>query len=662
MLRFRPLQQNPVPGSATDLFAVGQLIDDALQPGHFFVAPELRLTWIAGRSETIPWEIFRGRLMEASQTRLQKTFLSWHVIQEHATEPTISVKLDVHEKHIHVTRGLLAYVWEGYDAGGGVIESRETVKWTRELVGTMRLEDFADLENVRDELIGLIWQAIVGTSRLPLTSVEAPLPAFSFGQLHYLYHADAGVQPCASWEGWLVRGLRAPCAWRETVKLLEFTLRHIPKVELEYEMVATPQMLRLWEVLRAEWPPFAGSVPRLLRAMFKDVSLSPYTHFVENALVFSQAWFGLESYLVRQLCRHLTAYDLVTFHHRGANYPDALFLDSLLKKCALAADCCGGKYDDTEAKNRLHRRALRQGCLMRRRYEGLPVPDAPTSPGENARVLPSSHPRVPEEQLTQTYRRGRKLFAEEPLLVLLATCRQLPADPNDTDPDPLASKLRRVLEESVQDLEHLDERVEMGMGLFIDRPLGYAKQVGEPDLTPILAHEAFSRSIARRRWGELKKLCAELAIEFDARKLDALFENGPWPAGLPHAKLADCPRPVAALADVRKVADDFVILRTKPVGLAQMLGHFDLVRTLRERHRIDLSQTPRLCVQTLDDVGQPVLALYDEQLRRRVELRVDVSKGYVTRAGVELPRAGLRVVSVWEDTDDPAVLRRCDVH
>ena len=62
----------------------------------------------------------------------------------------------------------------------------------------------------------------------------------------------------------------------------------------------------------------------------------------------------------------------------------------------------------------------------------------------------------------------------------------------------------------MRDLEQLDERVEMGLGLFIDRPLGYGKEIGAPDLTPLLAHEAFSPSLARQRQRELKKLCAGL--------------------------------------------------------------------------------------------------------------------------------------------------------
>jgi hypothetical protein len=635
MLRFRPLSPIGIRGEITDLLAVGRLIDDAMQPGQFFAAAELRLTWIAARAETIPWEIFRGHLLDRTQTREQQSFLSWHVLQNGADEPTISVKLDVSSRQIHVTRGLLCHVWEACDGSGG-IESREAIRWTRELVGTIALDQYADLESVRDELICLLWQAVVGTSRLPLTSVEAPLPAFVFGQLHYLYQSGAGERTCTSWEDWLRRGLRTPCAWRETVKLTEFVLRHMPADIVEIR--------RLLDIFAAEWLPFSlVRYERLARALFNDVSLSPLTHFVENAHGLGVIWGGLSflSDLLRKLCRHLTAYDLVTFHHRGANYPDALLLDGVLEHFIVGAPLFGG--DDP--KSRLRRRALRQACLMRRHYEGHLVPDAPTSPGENARVMPASHPRVPEEQLTQTHRRRRQLFADEQLAGLLA------------------ADARAVLAQSVRDLEHLDERVEMGLGLFIDRPLGYGKEIGAPDLTPLLAHEAFSPSLARQRWRELKKLCGELAIPCDAAVLDALFENGPWPPGLPHGELADCPRPTAALADVRKVADDFVILRTLPGALAELMKQFDWGDlTRRFRLKFLAEATPRLCVPARDGAGQPVLVLFDADLRRRLELRVEHRQGYCQRAGVEWPRAGLQVLTVWEDLDDrPELLRHENV-
>jgi hypothetical protein len=261
-------------------------------------------------------------------------------------------------------------------------------------------------------------------------------------------------------------------------------------------------------------------------------------------------------------------------------------------------------------------------------------------------VLPASHPRVPDEQLLQPHRRRRQLFQDKAL------------------PELLTPEARVALEQSVRDLERPEERVEMGLGLFIDRPLGYGKAIGEPDLTPMLAQEAFSPSLARRRWQELKKLCGELGVPCDAGKLDPLFENGPWPAGLPHAQVAECPRPTAALCDVRKVADDFVILRTRPIGLAQMLDQYGLVPLLRKRHRLRFLEDKRpvrLCVQTFDDAGKPVVALFDEKLRRRIEMQVDMSQGFRCRAGAEFPRAGLRVVTVWEDTDDPAVLARKQV-
>jgi hypothetical protein len=533
-----------------------------------------------------------------------------------ADEPIVSVKLDVHVGQIHVTRGLLIHAWEGYDAGGGVIESREIVKWTRELVGTIRLADFPDLESVRDELICLIWQAVVGTSRLPLISVEAPLPAFVFGELHYGHRADAGDTPCQSWADFLAGGLRSTNAFAENVKLIEFTLRHLETARL-------PELVDILKQssCRAELPGIFGQ-------MFNDVSLSPYTRFVDDALecwdlLARQGVIDLDtkidflSRLLRQVCRHLTAYDLVTFHHRGANYPDALLLDELLTHYLREIDARPERFLGADNRSRLRRRALRQGCLLRRHYEGHLVPDLPTSPGENARVLAASHPRVPEEQLTQPRRRRRQLFADEPLPALLSP------------------QARQGLDRGLRDLTLLDERVEMGLGVFIDRPLGYAKAVAEPDLTPLLAHEAFSPSLARRRWQEVKALCQTLAIAFDATQLDECFANGVWPAGLAHTVLANCPRPTAALADVRQVAEDFVILRTLPGGLRVVLDFLAAVHALPA----PTDWRCRLCVQVVDGESGMRLALYDERLERRWEIACSGSAGYITRAGVELPRS-----------------------
>src|SRR5262249_10169224 len=124
-------------------------------------------------------------------------------------------------------------------------------------------------------------------------------------------------------------------------------------------------------------------------------------------------------YTVRQIARHLTAYDLHTFHHRGANYPDALLLDAVLKEYFGLIEARPQLFLTSpgpgDPRRPWRRRALRQGWLLRRFYEGLPVPDAPTSPGENARVLPPPHSRVPEEQILHPGRRQRRLYADEPL-------------------------------------------------------------------------------------------------------------------------------------------------------------------------------------------------------------------------------------------------------
>src|SRR5207302_588124 len=98
-----------------------------------------------------------------------------------------------------------------------------------------------------------------------------------------------------------------------------------------------------------------------------------------------------------------------------------------------------GDDDAARADKRRRRRALRQGYLLRRRYENHPVPDLPTSPGENTRALPPPYSRVPEEQVTQPNRRTKRLYADDPLSKHLA--------PN----------VETVLRQSFADLDHPDE-------------------------------------------------------------------------------------------------------------------------------------------------------------------------------------------------------------
>src|SRR5205823_12833872 len=184
---------------------------------------------------------------------------------------------------------------------------------------------------------------------------------------------------------------------REQVKLLETVLRTTPNERLAKSAVH----------FVARWKEIGNGVADLVllfRELFEEVSLSPYTDFVDKTLTFIDcleqhgSWeiedrIDFLSWLLRHISRHLTAYDLVTFHHRGANYPDALLLDAVLKSYLRLIDSrpdlffSAGEVID-QRRQTLRRRALRQGWLLRRWYAGLPVPAAPTSFGENARVLP----------------------------------------------------------------------------------------------------------------------------------------------------------------------------------------------------------------------------------------------------------------------------------
>jgi hypothetical protein len=619
MLHFRPVCGT---GHAPfELLDVGQMIDEVLQPGQFFVAPPLHLAWDLARTEEMCWEVFRGNLLDAAQTRERRSFLGWHLRDAALSGSVLSVKLDIPQRLIHVTRGFLCRHWVGYDSGGGVILSREEERWQQELVGTIPLAQFTDLETLRDELVCVVWQACVGTSRLPLTSIEAPLPAYILGRLAYVYRPGTGGDAPMSSVGQLLdAGLQPGLAWREYVKLLETALRASCPAEAQE---LAQRFLQRWRVFgRSD-----ADILKLLRSLFNDVSLSPYLSLVDTTFAWSEALRGLGalsvadhvdflSSLLRQLGRHLTAYDLEIFHHRGANYPDALLLDAALKRYLTLSEDAPALFAGETAHARRRRRALRQGVAVRHRYAGHLVPTVPTSPGENARVLPG-YPHLTEEEVLQPLRRPRRLFEDEPLGSILTP------------------HTRALVAESLLDLAHPAERAELGTAVFIDRPLGYAKLPGEPDQTPLLAHEAYSPRLAQRRLHELAQLATELGIAAPPAA------EAPRVAGLPHTILATPARPTAALADVRRVADDFVIVRTLSGGLADLWSAFDfesLCGTTR----------PRLAVQ-VGTGGGATLTFHDGDLRPYLEVVPDLSKGYARRAGLEFPAAGLKVLAQWRD-------------
>jgi hypothetical protein len=627
MISFRPIsdERHPVP---VDPMTLVRLLSDLWQPGHFYLGNGLRCAWQFEAEETLPWEIFRGRLVEARQTRQRRAFRAWNLLPviagQLAGEPMLSLLLDEEAGAVHVTRGLFCYVWQTVEAGN-VLESREATAWVRELVGSARLADFASREELVDELRCLVWQGVVGTSRLPLSSVEAPLPAFALGQMAYVPRAplpaDEAARPRRNWAELLMTSSGA-LARREQVKVLETVLRAISPDEV----AAATELVAAW-VVRLGLP--AGVIASLVRGLFNDVSLSPYTGFadrtlellaesVRRGLLSAEAEVDLLGFLIRQLARHLTAYDLVLFHYRGANYPDALLIDALLRRYFALARERGPLFGGTSADARRRRRALRQGCLVRRRYEGHAVPDLPTSPGENARVLPEPFARVPDEQILQPRERRRILFEKEPLT------------------DLVDEPLRELLRQASADLAEPDEARELGMALFIDRPLGFHKAPAEADQTPLLSYEAYSQRLARQRLAEWRRLADELRFgSADDAAIPA--EAG----GVSLERIPDSPRPAVSLADARKVADDFRILHTTRSSAQAFWSLFDTTAL-----SVDPSTCPLLLRVTVAD-GTRMQAL-DASGAVRLEFDADPSSGYATRAGVEFPRRGLRVVAPTE--------------
>jgi hypothetical protein len=589
-------------------------------------------------------------LLDPAHTRERRSFEAWNVYQTtpesgRSGEPLLAVKFDVEAGQLHVVRGLDSYVWEGYDAGGNVYMSRERRKWVRELVGTIRLDRFADLEELRDELACRLFQAVVGTSRLPLSSVETPLPAFSFGQFFYCYRSAAPQSsgPPRTWRE-LVTDMLAPSLNpSEQAHLLETFLHAVPAVEMSDAVGA---FAHRWTELGRT----IADLSALLRTLFNEVSLSPWTDLIEKTLVFLHALeesglfqtdqvVDFLSYLLRHIGRHLTAYDLIVFHHRGANYPDALMLDAVLKEYLAIIERRPRLFFDvaddssaTRRRKRIRRRALRQGWLLRRRYEGHTVPDLPTSPGENNRVLPPSHPRVSEEQIVQPARRTRHLYANDPLL---------------GRPNPQAADLLR---QSLLDLEHADEWRELGLAIFLDRPLGIGKAPTEPDGTLLLSAEAFSASIAQER---LHMLAGDVGLRPD----DAAF---PEVRGVPLDAIGGAVRPGSvSLADARRAAADFVFLRTTPSSARAFLSQFDFT-LLKQRFRLEdvLNGTDVLIARSATGTE---LVIYDARLRPRLELEVSAGGGYGSRAGQEYPVDGLRVVRVWETIADGEALQAHDL-
>ncbi len=600
MLRFR----ESWPGSTDEAptrDTIRRLAEYVLAPHHFYLASGLSLEGEHVLARGQRWELFRGRLLDPAHTRQEQTFEEWNVflieVGIRSPEPLLSLKFDAVAGRMYMVRSLLCHVWEGYDSGGGVILSREATRWVRELSGSIVLTEMSSSGDLLDELACQVYHAVVGASRLPLTSVETPLPAFTLGRLGYF--PTTAQQPSRSWRELIEATSHEPLSSGERGKRLE-TLLHA---------VAVEEMQELAQVLGA------SNVLADLATMFNEVSLSPWTDLTGKALALLAA-SERQGYIagadaadflsvrLLQTVRHLAAYDLITFHHRGANYPDALLLDAFLKDMLRRIESAPELFRGDDVRCRRRRRALRQGWLQRRLHEGLPVPDAPTSPGENQRVLPTPHVRVPDEQILNSLKRRRTLHEGDPL------------------PEHLGPLGAEVLKQSLAELAEPAELRELGLALFLDRPLGAGKSPGEPDGTVLLSHHAFSRALARRR---LRLLVESAPLE---SALDSLAVQG-----VPLARIGGQPRPGAvSLADARQVADDFVVLRTTQGTVEELFRQYDF-------GEVDSLKRERGLLIVPGAAG--TLTIFDEQMRPRVTLTPDATRGYQTRAGRELLRAGL---------------------
>jgi hypothetical protein len=264
-------------------------------------------------------------------------------------------------------------------------------------------------------------------------------------------------------------------------------------------------------------------------------------------------------------------------------------------------------------------------------------------------VLPSRFVRVPEEQILQAGRRAKRLYAGRPL------------------DDRLTPTVQAALRASLDDLDtHPKELAELGMALFLDRPLGALKAAGEVDRTPMLSYRAFSRRIAGQRLMRVARwswVAEGTAIDRLADKLAGIEFRG-----LPAAEWDRPQRPgVASLEDARLASPDFVYLSTTRGSLDELLDQyddsaarrrfpeaFDWLRTSRRvlfvRRGLSGNEQPAVAAPP----GQLALRAYDEQLRPRLEFACGDAGDAAPRTfwfgTTERLAGGLRLVCVWQPT------------
>lgn len=583
----------------------------ALSPAHWFTVRPLSLRVDFVPTATIAWEIFQGHLLGATATRQTRQFSTWYVrpntipaeLEAAVPDALVSLHWDRTSQTLFVVRYLLVEGWETYEPTPGVIASRPARKNLAELVASIRVESSAPETDLEREIHQSLRLAFTGVSRLPIVSLESPHPLFSYGWCCAGLTRDSDTQevrePLSLWNSELRRA--SGDVDRVRPWILEFVLRAVSHSAVE----------ELAQSLFAQIPDPHNNVPRLLRAVFQSVSLTPMTDFLTKFLhvidnlalpqcLGVEPMVDLVGYMLRYLVRHLTAYDLHRFHSFGANYPDAIFLDELLQRLATWASHSPRTFAGDDRRARLRRRAVRSGWITRTHYEGLPVPDHPTSQGENQRVLPGAAP-IPEEQITRPKARGKKLFDGRPAAPWFV------------------GHALQVLQDAIRDLQDPDERAELGRAIYLDRPLGILKPPGAVDKTPLIAHVAYSDLIAAARW---KQLQAQGWLPGQAWCSPPQVLVG----GIPAAQYATTARPgVVSLGDARIAADDFCWLSTTRSS-RQLL----VERLLPDATDLSANESG-LLLRTADSQaawrGEPFLIWFDRQWREVARWAVAIPPG-----------------------------------
>lgn len=569
--------------------SVRRTIDELVDRTRFVVRAPLKLEFERQPEQRVFWELFHGRALDRGQTREQRVFEAWNIWDrtepDAGNEPIVSVKWDHDSNQIHVIRGVFCRAWVATEDSGAIL-SRQVRKRVRELIGTIDLKLHAD--SLRMELATLLLQAVVGTSRLPLTSWESPLPEFQTGHLHY-----AGVDRIRDLEHYLRSGVLPNDA---------HSLNELIRSRTANELLAD------------------------LGQVLNDTSLSPVTGWIGNLLqtlaaieigghISASAGFDFCTRQLRLLFRHLNAFDLVRFHHRGANYPDAILLDALLRETVQRAVLSPefllpdpfDSVDDVERKRR-RRFGLLAGWLLFDRYRGHLVPDRPTSTGENERIVRFANvDPVPDEQLADPPVRTAKLFE------------------HDWRP---SFNTGTVLQACAADLAEEATLRDLGLALFLDRPFGYYKRPGEPDKTPLLSYVASSRHLASQWLEQARRSfpdAAEVLTEA-ATKLRALPDQG---VALPDVRSRQRPG-VASLEDAALVACDFRFLTLTRRSWQLLTECFHL---------------PRSNGFLLRSAENPAtLIWYDDHWQQRTVFTWNPAAGFIHRRGIEVPASGLRIL------------------